>query len=135
MSESLREPVRFEDLDMCQTMSSIEPLVRYRLSLQSRITGYPAKLRKCMLITSSLRPGSLDKTLGILFKIIQDVLGAKASLWKDSKATKHSRRYKDHGVKEYFPYMANHGRLLKDGLIFYTYRDGTPMFSCMILYV
>lgn len=135
MAAKLNKPVRFEDLDMCQTMASIQHLVRYRLSLQSEIGRPIAILRKCMLITSSLRKCDLEKTLDILQRILEDVLGVSASVWDSSKGAKHSRLYKAHGVKEYTPYIAKHGRLLKDGLRFYTYRDGTPMFSCMILYI
>ena len=135
MAAKLSKPVRFEDLDMCQTMSSIQHLVRYRLSLQSEIKGYAARLRKCMLITSALRKCDLDKTLGILEDILGDVLNAKVAVWKSADGTKHSRLYKERGVKEYTPYIANHGRLLKNGLRYYTYKDGTPMFSCMILYI
>jgi len=135
MAAKLKAPVRFEDLDMCQTMLFTQHLVRYRLSLQSEISGYSARMRKCMLFTSSLHHCGLDETLDILQRILEDVLGASASVWKSAKGNKHSRLYKTHGVKEYTPYIANHGRLLKDGLRFYTYRDGAPMFSCMILYI
>ena len=135
MAAKLNQPVRFEDLDMCQTMSSIQHLVRYRLALQSEIKGYAAGLRKCMLITSALRRCDLEKTLDILQNMLEDVLGAEVVIWKSVKGAKHSRRYKEHGVKEYTPYIRNHGRLLKDGLRYYTYRDGVPMFSCMILYI
>lgn len=135
MAAGLNRPVRFEDLDMCETMSSIQHLVRYRLALQSEISGSSAGLRKCMLITSSLRGCELDTTLDALFKIIQDILGAKVVLWKGTKGAKHSRLYKEHGVKEYSPYMENYGRILNNGLRYYTYRDGAPMFSCTIFYI
>ena len=131
----LAKPVRFEDLDMCQTMASIQHLVRYRLALQSEISGYSARLRKCMLITSSLRHCDLETTLNILQRILKDVLGASASVWNSPKGSKYSRIYKDHGVKEYTPYMAKHGRVLKDGLHIFSYADKSPMFSCMILYI
>ena len=135
MAAKLTKPVRFEDLDMCQTMSSVQHLVRYRLALQSEINGYSARMRKCMLITSSLRHCSLETTIDILQRILEDILGVSASIWKSAKGNKHSRLYRTHGVKEYTPYIAEHGRLLKDGLRFYTYGDKSPMFSCMIFYV
>jgi hypothetical protein len=135
MAAKLDKPVRFEDLDMCQTMASIQHLVRYRLALQSEISGYSARLRKCMLITSALRKCDLDTTLGLLENILKDVLGAEVAIWRSAEGAKHSRMYKERKVKEYTPYIAVHGRLLKNGLRYYTYRDGTPMFSCMILYV
>jgi hypothetical protein len=135
MAAKLSKPVRFEDLDMCQTMASIQHLVRYRLALQSEISGFPARMRKCMLITSSLRKCGLETTLDILQRILEDVLGISASVWDSPKGAKHSRLYRAHGVKEYTPYIAKHGRLLKNGLRFYTYGDKSPMFSCMILYI
>lgn len=130
-----KTPTRFEDLDMCQTMPSIQYLIGHRLLLQSKLAGSAAKLRKCILITSSLRHCELDKTLDILFTLVKDILGAKVSLWHGAKGAKHSRLYREHGVKEYSPYMEDHGRILNNGLRFYTYRDGAPMFSCMILYI
>jgi hypothetical protein len=135
MAAGLNKPVRFEDLDMCQTMASIQHLVRYRLSLQSEIGGYPARMRKCMLITSSLRRCGLDETLTILLNILENVLDTSVGMWKSANGAKHSRLYRTHGVKEYTPYIADHGRLLKDGLRFYTYGDKSPMFSCIILYI
>ena len=135
MAAKLTKPVRFEDLDMCQTMSSIQHLVRYRLALQSELSGYPAGMRKCMLITSSLRHCGLETTLDILQRTLEDILGVSASVWKSAKGNKHSRLYRAHGVKEYTPYIAKHGRLLNNGLHFYTYGDKSPMFSCMILYI
>ena len=132
---SLNQPVRFEDLDMCQTMVSIEPLVRYRLALQSRIGGYSAKLRKCMLITSALRHCDLETTLDTISNILVDTLGISIGMWSSASGAKHSRLYKEHGVKEYSPYISDHGRVLKNGLHLFSYADKAPMFSCIILYV
>jgi hypothetical protein len=131
----LCDSTRFEDLDLCQTLSSLRYLVGHRLLLQSKLGGSAFKLRKCMLITASLRHYELNRTLDALFNLVRDILGAKVALWSGTKGEKHSRLYKEHGVKEYSPYIESHGRLLLNGLRFYTYRDGAPMFSCVILYV
>jgi len=131
----LCDSMRFEDLDLCQTMSSLRYLVGHRILLQSKLGGSAFKLRKCMLITTSLRHYELNKTFDAVLNLVRDILGAKVSIWKGAGGKKYSRLYKEHGVKEYFPYIENHGRILNNGLRFYTYRDGAPMFSCMILYV
>jgi hypothetical protein len=131
VAAGLDKPVRFEDLDMDQTMSSMRYLVGHRLLKQSELKS---KLRKCMLITSSLRGCDLDKTLGILHRLLNEILGTKAAIWPNAKG-KYAGTHRGAGVNEYAPYIEQHGRLIKNGLRLFSYRDSVPMFSCMILYI
>ena len=128
----LNKPVRFEDLNIGQTMRSMRYLVGHRLLKQSNLKS---KLRKCMLITSSLHKCDLDKTLAILHRLLNEILGVKAVVWPNAKGRKHAGTHKDVGVKEYAPYIEQHGRLLKNGLRLFSYQDKSPMFACMILYI
>lgn len=132
VAAKLDKPVRFEDLDMCQTMRSIRYFVGHRLLLQSKLKG---SFRKCMLITSSLRKCTVEDTLAILQQLLGDILGVQSSVWPGRTGDKHSKIYKEFNVKVYSPYIARPGRLLKNGLQFFSYADKSPMFSCIILYV
>lgn len=132
----INRPVRFEYLDMYQTMPSIQYLVGHRLLKQSKLGS---KLRKCMLITSSLSRCELDETLTILHHLLSEILGIEFEIWPIINGRKYSRKYRnsgrDSGVREYSPYIKRHGRLLKGGLRLFSYRDRAPMFTCMILYI
>ena len=128
----LDKPVRFEDLSIEQTMSSMRYLIGHRLLRQSSLKS---KLRKCMLVTSSLHRCDIDETLDILHKMLNEILGVKAAVWPNAKGRRHAGIHRDVGVREYAPYIEQHGRLVKNGLRFFSYWDRSSMFTCMILYV
>jgi len=128
--------LRFEDLDMCASIRSLRYLLSHRLYIQSRLAGNPAKLRKCFMFTTSLHNCPFDETVEILQKMVLEILEAKVVLWNMYGVEDVPyRRYRSNGVKEYFPYFQKFGRLLNNGLHFFTYGDKSPMFSCMIFYV
>ena len=128
----LAYPCRFIDADLCQALPGHDGS-RYLLShLIMQQSTNKTKRYKCFIFTSSLRiEGGLKETLTDLNIMLKEV-GAEISV---EFTMEPKIVILKQGVKRRQPVFIKRGRLLKNsGLVLYTYKDTTPMMTCVITY-
>lgn len=132
----LPRPCRFEDLDLCQSLGQTKGIIMQRLIRQSSNHGgtYDSCV-KCLMFTTSSRPKGIEDFFYNLNTILNEI-GAEIRVNSTVRqgpngVYKHNKR----NIHEWSPVLSKHGRLLnRDPLTVYTYRDGAPMVSCVIMY-
>ena len=125
----LRYPCRFIDLDLCQTMGKCKHLICHSLQHQSmHINDAYNDKYKCIMITSSYRCSTTEKTFSGLNYILK-VIGAKIDIAQTKQRSKKQIFKKVHKLN---PVITKQGRLKM--LDIFSYKDGAPMMSFVILY-
>lgn len=133
-------PYRIEDIDLCRTFGSIKGLIYYRLFTQANeCQPIHKNKKKCMVITSCLRPYTKLQTLSDLNEVLS-IIGADL----DINSTLSNRVRIQKGVYKYTPIFkkAKTGRIVN--IEIHTYKeykeDGSakgesPMFSIVFSYI
>ena len=133
----LQYPCRFIDLDLCQTLEKTMFLIYHSLRHQSmHINNKYNNGYKCLMITASLRGDSRKNNKGnntaktlLDLNILLNVIDARIDI-KNTIQNKTRSIFK--GVNKLSPVIINQGRLKT--LDIFSYKDGAPMMSFVILY-
>lgn len=117
---SHKKAYRFEDLDLCKSLKNTLPIIWKRLNEQAK----KKKGNKCMMFTTCMRMCKTSDDLKMLNYILS-IIGAELDLSKISTG-------KECRMALYKPPVSKRGRLVD--LRITTYRDGSQMRSCVIIY-
>jgi hypothetical protein len=116
-------------LDFCQTLEQTYELIAYRFLDQYRNTAY--SYNRCFMFTASLRPHGEESFLKNLNTVLS-ATGAKVcvdSTWRQEGTLL------EHGVRRKHPVLLKRGGLAKyQPITLYSYRDGNPMMTCVIMH-